>query len=38
MGDTLFREKGSIMMESVEEVTRKCKRKGRGFGNRYGVG
>jgi hypothetical protein len=34
MGDTFFREKGSVMMESVEEVKRKCKRKG--FGNRYG--
>jgi transposase-like protein len=34
MGDTFFREKGSVMMESVEEVKKKC--KGKGFGNRYG--
>ena len=36
MGDTLLREKGSVMMESVEEVKRKCKGKGSRFGNRYG--
>jgi hypothetical protein len=38
MGDILFREKGSVMMESVEEVKKKCKGKGIGFGNRYGFG
>jgi transposase-like protein len=36
MGDTLLREKGSVMMESVEEVKRKSKGKGSRFGNRYG--
>jgi hypothetical protein len=32
MGDPLLREKGSIMMESVEEVKRKCKGKEGRFG------
>src|SRR5271157_3238598 len=36
MGDTLLREKGSVMMENVEEVKRKCKRKESRFGKRYG--
>jgi hypothetical protein len=36
MGDTLLGEKGSVMMESVEEVKRKCKGKENRFGNRYG--
>ncbi len=36
MGDTLLREKGSVMMESVEEVKRKCKGKESRFGRRYG--
>jgi transposase InsO family protein len=36
MGDTLLREKGSVMMENVQEVKRKCKRKESGFGKRYG--
>jgi hypothetical protein len=36
MGDTLL-EKGSVLMESVEEVKRKCKGKERRFGKRYGV-
>jgi transposase InsO family protein len=36
MGDTLLGEKGSVMMESVEEVKRKCKGKESRFGNRYG--
>jgi transposase InsO family protein len=36
MGDTLL-EKGSVLMESVEEVRRKCKGKERRYGKRYGV-
>jgi transposase InsO family protein len=36
MGDTLLREKGSVMMESVEEVKRKGKGKESRFGRRYG--
>ena len=36
MGDTLLREKGSVMMENVEEVKRKCKGKESRFGKRYG--
>ena len=36
MGDTLLGEKGSVMMESVEEVKRKCKGKESRFGKRYG--
>ncbi|MBU1208151.1 MAG: DDE-type integrase/transposase/recombinase [Proteobacteria bacterium] len=36
MGDTLLGEKGSVMMESVEEVKRKSKGKESRFGNRYG--
>jgi hypothetical protein len=36
MGDTLLRDKGSVMMESVEEVKRKCKGKESRFGKRYG--
>ncbi len=36
MGDTLLREKGSVMMENVEEVRRKCKGKESRFGKRYG--
>ena len=36
MGDTLLREKGSVMMENVEEVRRKCKGKESRYGKRYG--
>jgi len=36
MGDTLLGEKGSVMMESVEEVKRKSKGKESRFGRRYG--
>src|SRR5512136_2627564 len=36
MGDTLLGEKGSVTMESVEEVKRKCKGKESRFGKRYG--
>ena len=36
MGDTLLREKGSVMMENVEEVKRKGKGKESRFGKRYG--
>ena len=36
MGDTLLREKGSVMMENVDEVKRKCKGKESRFGKRYG--
>ncbi len=36
MGDTLLGEKGSVMMESVEEVKRKSKGKESRFGKRYG--
>ena len=36
MGDTLLGEKGSVMMESVEEVKRKSKGKESRVGNRYG--
>jgi transposase InsO family protein len=36
MGDTLLREKGSVMMENVEEVKRKSKGKESRFGKRYG--
>jgi len=36
MGDTLLGEKGSVKMESVEEVKRKRKGKESRFGNRYG--
>ena len=36
MGDTLLREKGSVMMENVEEVKRKGKGKEGRFGKRYG--
>lgn len=36
MGDTLLREKGSVKMESVEEVKRKSKEKESRFGKRYG--
>src|SRR4030066_2523152 len=36
MGDTLLREKGSVMMENVEEVKRKSKGKESRFGRRYG--
>ena len=32
MGDTLLREKGSVMMENVEEVKRKSKGKESRFG------
>jgi transposase-like protein len=37
MGDTLLREKGSVMMENVEEVKRKSKGKESRFGKRYGL-
>ena len=36
MGDTLLGEKGSVQMESVEEVKRKSKGKESRFGKRYG--
>jgi transposase-like protein len=36
MGDTLLWEKGSVKMESVEEVKRKSKGKESRFGKRYG--
>ena len=36
MGDTLLREKGSVMMEKVEEVRRKGEEKESRFGKRYG--
>ena len=36
MGDTLLGEKGSVKMESVEEVKRKSKGKESRYGNRYG--
>jgi transposase InsO family protein len=36
MGDTLLWEKGSVKMESVEEVKRKSKGKERRYGRRYG--
>ena len=36
MGDTLMGEKGSVKMESVEEVKRKSKGKESRYGNRYG--
>ena len=36
MGDTLLGEKGSVKMESVEEVKRKSKGKESRFGKRYG--
>ena len=36
MGDTLLGEKGSVIMESVEEVRRKQKGKESRFGKRYG--
>jgi transposase-like protein len=36
MGDTLLWEKGSVKMESVEEVKRKGKGKESRFGRRYG--
>jgi transposase InsO family protein len=36
MGDTLLSEKGSVMMENVEEVKRKSKGKESRFGKRYG--
>jgi transposase-like protein len=35
-GDTLLWEKGSVKMESVEEVKRKNKGKESRYGNRYG--
>ena len=37
MGDTLLSEKGSVMMENVEEVKRKSKGKESRFGKRYGL-
>jgi transposase-like protein len=37
MGDTLLREKGSVVRESVEEVKRKKRGKESRFGNRYGL-
>jgi transposase-like protein len=36
MGDTLLGEKGSVIMEGVEEVKRKQKGKESRFGKRYG--
>jgi transposase InsO family protein len=36
MGDTLLGEEGSVIMEGVEEVKRKQKRKESRFGKRYG--
>ena len=36
MGDTLMWEKGSVKMESVEEVKRKSKGKESRYGRRYG--
>jgi len=36
MGDTHLWEKGSVKMESVEEVKRKSKEKESRFGKRYG--
>ena len=36
MGDTLMWEKGSVKMESVEEVNRRNKGKESRYGNRYG--
>jgi hypothetical protein len=37
MGDTLLGEKGSVIMEGVEEVKRKEKGKESRFGKRYGI-
>ena len=36
MGDTLLWEKGSVKMESIEEVKRKSKGKESRYGRRYG--